>query len=912
MALVYRGHFALISRPIFTSKGFNTSAIFVFTQTLVDLIRNQNPTHMAVVFDTEAPTFRHTEFPDYKAQREEMPEDLSKALPHVRRIIEAFQIPVLTLDGYEADDIIGTLTLRAEKEDFETLMVTPDKDFGQLVSEKTRLYRPSRMGDGVEILGPSEVKEKWGIERVEQVIDILGLQGDTSDNIPGVPGVGPKTAAKLIGEYGSVENLVQHTDGLKGKLKERIVENKEQALLSKRLATIDRAVPIEVSFDDLKCRPFDEDKLKALLVEFEFNALGKRLLGDEFKAGRGYEAVEPELFKQEEVATTASGAPLKTIAEVEHEYHLVESPGDRAALLSTLQKQSRFSLDLLTEGRDPAETSLLGIAFSFEAHAGYFISLPADRKTACGVLSEFRPVLEDEKIEKVGHHLKFDLLVLRWCGINVRGTIFDTLLAHSLIEPEMRHALDFVAESLLGYSPQAIEKLVGGKGAPPTLRDLPLGTLAETGAERADLAWQLKERLEPQLKERGQERVFHEIEAPLLPVLADMEFEGIRVDPAALEEVGEQLAEGIREAEAEIYQMAGCDFNLNSPRQLGEVLFERLKIGDAPKKTRTGQYSTDEQTLLSLAGRHEIIDRILRYREATKLKSTYIDTLPGTISERTGRVHTTFGQAFTATGRLQSQDPNLQNIPVRSELGREIRRAFVPRDVDHLLLSADYSQIELRIIAALSGDAGMIKAFADGVDIHTATAAKVFGVDLKEVTPEMRRRAKMVNFGIAYGISAFGLAQRLGIARSEAAEIINQYFAQYPAIRQYMTNTIESTKRRGFAETVTGRRRYLRDINSRNATVRGAAERNAINAPIQGTAADMIKIAMVNIHRELVARKLKSKMVLQVHDELLFDMLKEERDEVEALVTEKMRTAIQLDVPIVVEAGAGENWLEAH
>ncbi len=909
MALVYRGHFALAARPIMTSKGLNTSAIFVFAQTLIDLVKRYEPTHLAVVFDTAAPTFRHTEYPEYKAQREAMPEELSAALPAVRRMIEGFRIPVLTLDGWEADDVIGTLARRADAEGFETFMVTPDKDFGQLVTETTKHYRPSRMGDGVEILGISEVCEKWGVARVGQVIDMLGLQGDASDNIPGVPGVGPKTARKLIADYDSVENLLEHTAELKGKLKERLEENRAQALLSKRLATIDCHAPISLELEELVCHPLDEPRLRALFVEFEFNALGRRLFGEEFKAGRGY-----ELPGFEEAATAeTSGAALRTIADVPHDYRIAATPEERSDLVRTLAASKSFCFDTETTGLDPKSSELVGLAFSVQPGAGWFVPMPSGSKQICAILREFAAVFENEDIAKIGHNLKFDLTVLRWCGVQVRGKLFDTMLAHALIEADVRHGLDYLAESLLGYAPIPIAQLIGEKGSErKSWRDAPLERLAEYAVEAADISWQLKEKLAPMLGEKSQEKVFFEIESPLLPVLVEMEFAGITLDTHALGQVGDFLQTQIAESEAEIFAIAGEPFNLNSPKQLGEVLFDRLQIGDAPKKTKTGQYATNEQTLLSLAGRHRIIDRILSYREANKLKTTYVDTLPGTISARSGRIHTTYNQAVTATGRLQSQDPNLQNIPIRGAQGREIRRAFVPRGPEWEILAADYSQIELRIIAALSGDQGMLAAFEEGIDIHTATAAKVFGVELLEVTPEMRRRAKMVNFGIAYGISAFGLAQRLGIPRGEASEIISSYFAKYQGIRRYMDDTIAFARENGYVETVTGRRRYLRDIRSKNGAVRGGAERNAINAPIQGTAADMIKLAMVRIQAELTARKLATRMVLQVHDELVFDLLMAERDEVRQLVSREMRRAIPLKVPIVVEMGTGRNWLEAH
>jgi DNA polymerase-1 len=936
MALVYRAHFAFATRPIFTSKGVNTSAIYGFANTLLDIIKQQQPTHLAVAFDTSAPTHRHKDFPEYKAQREEMPEDLSAALPHVRRLIEAFNIPVIICDGFEADDIIGTLVKRAEPAGFVSYMVTPDKDFGQLVSDKTFIYKPSRMGDGVDVLGVPEILLKWGIQRPEQVIEVLALWGDTSDNIPGVPGIGEKTASKLIAQYGTVENLLAHTAELKGKLKENLEAHREMARLSKKLATITCDAPCPIKLDELIVKPPNEDVLKRLFVEFEFNSIGRRLFGDDFKAGRGFDAGAPEtkqagrkedavedLVLTSEADDTAPEAPavappqvehnFKTIKEVPHQYHLITKSRERAALIKKLRGLDSFCFDTETTGLDVKEARLVGIAFSFAPHEGYYVAMPPGEKEIAAILEEFRPVLENAKIEKIGHNLKYDLSVLKWHGLTVRGKLFDTMIAHSLVEPDMRHGMDYLSEVYLGYSPVPITQLIGdAKGEQISMADVVPELVAEYAAEDADVTWQLRGKIEPLLKEKGQERVFYEIEAPLIPVLVDMEYEGVRVESSALAEFAIQLSKEMAGHESRIYQLAGTEFNLNSPRQLGEILFDTLKIGDKPKKTKTGQYSTDEQTLLQLAPDHEIVQRLLDFRGASKLKSTYADTLPGTISPKTGRIHTTYNQAVTATGRLNSQNPNLQNIPIRTEQGKEIRKAFVPRNKDYVLMSADYSQIELRIIAALSHETGMLEAFSKNLDIHTATAAKVFGVGLDLVTPEMRRKAKMVNFGIAYGISAFGLAQRLGIPRKEAAAIIDQYFATYPGIARYMRDTIAFAQKNGYVETVTGRRRYLRDIRSANATVRGSTERNAINAPIQGSAADMIKIAMINAHAELVRRKLKTRMLLQVHDELVFDVYRPETKEVSALVADKMKNAMPLEAPIEVELGTGENWLEAH
>lgn len=931
MALVYRAHFALIARPIFTSKGVNTSALYGFTQTLLEILRNQQPTHIAVAFDTEAPTHRHAEFSEYKATRQAMPEDLSRALPDVRRMLEAFRIPILTCDGYEADDIIATLVGRAERQGFKSYMVTPDKDFGQLVTESTILYKPARMGDAVEIMGPSEICARWGIQKTEQVIDLLALMGDTSDNIPGVPGIGEKTASKLVSQYSSVENVLKHAGDLKGKLKENLEKYQEQARLSKRLATLICDAPCDCDLDSLKLRPPDEEALKKLFVEFEFNSIGRRLFGDDFKAGRGYSApaapaapaatgTEAPAGEQpgespETVAVSAPKGPLKSLADVPHDYRVIQTPAEATTLLETLRQSKAFALKVVLSGPDPKDAILLGMAFSLKPGTGAYLPLSKSGKALVPHLEPLRAVLESEQIGKVGHNLKSDLLALKWKGFEVSGSLFDSMIAHSLLEPDMRHSLEYLAEAFLGYTPMKAEEATApGQGQFGELlaSDALVTSVADRAIEAADLAFQLQGALEPLLKQKSQERVFFEIESPLVPVLASMEHAGIRVDSRSLAVFAAQLEKEITLHEKAICQLAGTTFNLNSPKQLGQILFDVLKIGEAPKKTRTGQYVTDEQTLAALAPDHEIVRLLLEYRAAAKLKSTYADALPAAIWPRTGRIHTTYNQVMTATGRLNSQNPNLQNIPIRTELGQEIRKAFVPRDAEYLLLSADYSQIELRIIAALSREPGLLEAFRTGVDVHTATAARVFGVPLGQVTPEMRRKAKMVNYGIAYGISAFGLAQRLAIPRREASEIIDEYFKQFSRIRNYMDDTIAFARKHGYVETVTGRRRYIRDINSSNATVRGGAERNAINAPIQGSAADMIKLAMINIYGELRRRRLRSQMLLQVHDELVFDLFRPEEARVREIVSEKMRSAISLDVPIEVEIGVGENWLEAH
>ncbi len=930
MALAYRAHFAFITRPIVNSQGLNTSAIYGFTNTLLDLIQKQKPTHIALVFDTSAPTARHTLYPEYKANREEMPEDLSAALPHLRRIAEAFQVPILTMDGYEADDIIGTIAHRAEKEDVVSYMVTPDKDFGQLVSDKTLIYRPSYKGDAPEIMGPKEVCEKWGIQRVEQVIDILGLAGDSVDNIPGVPGVGPKTAQKLLSLYDSVEGILENVEQLKGKQKEKFETFAEQAILSKKLATIDTHVPIDTTFEGLILKSADVDAVKTLFAEFEFRTLTKRLFGDTapapVKAPAKGETLDlfslPESAQENPISSETdddeqlellSATPLQTLENTPHSYQRITTAEERIRLVDHLSKQKSFCFDTETTGLNARKADIVGIAFSHEAHNGWFVHLSSDPATALNEIELFKAVFENSSIEKIGHNLKYDIAILKRYSIRVQGNLFDTMLAHSLIEPEQRHKMDYLAEAYLNYSPIPFSKLIGEeKEELLPITEVPLEQLAEYATEDADITWQLYQHLVPLLKESEQEKVFYEIEAPLISTLIDMEDEGISIDVNVLNEYSKELATHAEKTQAQIFEEVGHEFNLNSPKQLGEVLFDELKLIEKPKKTRTGQYATNEQVLSTLASHHPIVAHILDYRGTVKLKNTYVDTLPGKVDPETNRVHTTFGQLHTATGRLQSNGPNLQNIPIRTEQGRKIRKAFVAKDAEHRLISADYSQIELRIIAALSQDEGMLQAFRNKEDIHLATAAKVYGISPDEVTREMRSKAKMVNFGIPYGISAFGLAQRLNIARGEAAELIEQYFAQFSGIAHYIEETLIQTRKLGYAETVTGRRRYLRDINSSNQTVRKAADRNAINMPIQGTAADMIKLAMAQIHQQLMDTGMDTRLLLQVHDELVFEAPLTEVETVLPLIEKGMIEALPLEVPIVVETGVGSDWLEAH
>ncbi|MDP4776921.1 MAG: DNA polymerase I [Opitutales bacterium] len=921
MALAYRAHFALIRSPIYTSKGFNTSAIFGFTSTLIELISNQKPSHLVVVFDTSAPTERHILYPEYKAQREAMPEDLSAAMPHLSRIAEAFGIPVLKMDGYEADDIIGTLAHRAEADGFdEIFMVTPDKDFGQLVTEKIKMYRPSRKGDGAEIWGVNEIKEKWGIARVDQVIDMLGLCGDVSDNIPGVPGIGPKTAEKLLTAYDTVEGIIEHVDELKGKQQERIREHADNARLSKKLATIQLDVPIESDWDSIRLDSPDQEKLVPIFAEFEFRTLGKRIFGSDFSVQET--ATDLVLMSEDdEKSTKASTADsdqldllpqvtFQKLGDVKVDYRIAHDATTRAELIAELKAAGTFAFDTETTALNPRRAQLVGISFSTKPQSGWFLPTQNDITG----LEELRPIFADAALTKIGHNLKFDLSILAEQQVQVAGTCYDTMIAHALIDPEQRHNLDTLSEDFLQYSPIRFSELIPDikKGEDIDYSNVEPKALADYAIEDADIALQLWQVFEPKLEESGQAKVFYEIETPLLPVLATIEREGIRMDEAVLAETGASLIDHIDALQRSIYEAAGREFNLNSPKQLGEVLFDELKLVEKPKKTKTGQYATNEQVLSSLAPKHDIVANILEYRQLTKLKSTYIDSLPHSVDPKTGRVHTNYGQVQTSTGRLSSNDPNLQNIPVRSERGREIRKAFVPR-AGWKLLAADYSQIELRILAALTGDEGLLTAFREGRDIHTATAAKIFDIELNAVDRDQRSTAKMVNFGIPYGISAFGLAQRLGtISRTEAQEIIDSYFAQFPGIPGYMERMKESAKEKGYVETITGRRRYLRDINSGNGTIRAAAERNAINMPIQGTAADMIKLAMVRIQKSITEKGLNTRMLLQVHDELVFDLDPSEENVVRELITEGMQKALELPAPIEIEIGIGDNWLQAH
>ena len=828
--------------------------------------------------------------------------------------MEAMNISVIRTPGFEADDIIGTLAVEAAQQGFQTWMVTPDKDFQQLVGDSVFVYKPGRQGNQFEVMGIPEVLEKWQIDRVDQVIDILGLMGDKSDNVPGIPGVGEKTAQKLIAQFDSVENLLANTDKLKGKQKERVEENRELALLSKDLVTIKIDVPHDFKLDQFAFQPYNEEALRELFMELEFDTLGQRLFGKSFSSAPSRAAVIREK-REKEIQSTLFDEPVKekTIRQVNHEYHIVKTAKDRKALVKKLLAPSTVCFDTETTGLDPRTALPLGLAFSFEPHSAYYVACPEDASKAQTVLDEFRPIFENPEIEKVGHNLKYDVTLLKWHGIEVAGTLMDTMLAHSMKEPEMNHGLDYLAKLYLGYRPIPTSALIGPKGPDQkNMRDVPLKEVAEYAAEDADVTLQVSNVLRPDIESRGVSQVCYEIECPLIPVLVDMEFEGIRLDQKALESFSGKLEKEINELQSSIFAAAGHEFNIDSPKQLGVILYDELNLVANPRKTATGQYSTRETELIRLAPKHQIVQDVLDYRNAVKLKSVYVDQLPAAIHPKTERLHTHYSQTWTATGRMQSNNPNLQTIPIRKARGREIRAAFVPRDGEHRILSADYSQIELRIMAELSGDSEMMNAFLDETDIHQVTASKVFKVEPKDVSREMRDKAKTVNFGILYGISAFGLQQRLNIPRNEANRLIENYFEKYPGVRAYIDRTIEFAKENGYVATQTGRRRYLRDINSRNHSLRSAAERLAMNSPIQGTAADMLKLAMIRVHRALRENEFKTKMLLTVHDEIVFDLHRTEEETAVPIIVDAMKNALPMKVPIVVETGIGDNWLEAH
>lgn len=920
-ALVYRAHFAFITRPLINSKGLNTSAITGFVRTLWDLMINQKPTHIAVAFDPKGGTFRHEYYPQYKANRDAQPEDITIAMQYIPSIIEAFNIPVVMVPNYEADDVIGTLAKQAEKEGYTVYMVTPDKDYAQLVSQNIYMYKPGRQGNEVEILGEKEILANWDIEKVEQVIDVLGLQGDSVDNIPGVPGIGPKTAVALLKEYGSVENLIANADKLKGKQKENVINFADQALLSKRLATIDINSPIQFDATQFNLDPMNKEKLKEIFLELEFRTLAQQILGnDAVGVPQNKAGIQQSLFG--DTLTTSSAIPQekpeyqiakKSIDNTPHTYQLVQTDDEIKTLVSELSKYDLISFDTETTGIDAHQAELVGLSFAVKAGEAYYIPLPSDQQETKRKLEHFRSLLENPSISKVGQNIKYDMTMMKWYGIELQGFLYDTMITHYLCEPDLRHKLDYLTESYLDYKMVPIEDLIGKGTKQLSMRDVNVEKVKEYAAEDADLTLQMVPVLQQMMAENELDDLYKKIEEPLIRVLCNLEYEGIRINGDFLHEYSKELDKLILEKEQEIYRNAGVQFNISSPRQVGEVLFDRLKVPYRWKKTSSGQYSTDFDKLTELAGEHIVIDTILEHRKLSKLKSTYVDALPTMINPRTGRVHSNFNQARAATGRLSSENPNLQNIPIKDEAGREIRKAFIPRDEDHILLAADYSQIELRIIAEISNDQSMLDAFVAGNDFHKATAAKVYGVPYDEVTSEQRRNAKTVNFSITYGAGATNLSRQLGISRKEATELIKSYFREFSGLKNYMDTTVNSAREYGYVKTMLGRRRNLRDINSRNSLTASNAERIAINTPIQGTAADMIKIAMIQIHETFKAEKLKSKMVLQVHDELVFDVFKPELEQVKSIIDDKMRNAIPgLTVPILVEMGMGSNWLEAH
>lgn len=947
-ALIFRGYYAFIKNPQINSKGEDTSAIMGFMNSLLDVIKRERPDHLAVCFDKGGSVDRVEMFEDYKANRDETPEGIRTAIPHIYNILKAMHIPIMVQEGYEADDVIGTLSRQAEAQGYTTYMVTPDKDFAQLVTENVFMYRPKSFGGGYETWGIEEVKKKFEVETPLQVIDFLGMMGDASDNIPGLPGVGEKTAKKFIKQFGSMENLLANTHELKGKMKEKIEANKELGMLSKSLATIMLDVPVEFCETDFEMSEPDFEAVKNIFQELEFRRLTDNFLktftpeaiangGTEHNkiagAGNSQNASTPKfsdkpigsagsgqfslfggaISEDNNPSETASEFTRKTLATSSHFYQSVARGMATKLFMQNLMKQSSVCFDTETTSLDPITAELVGIAFSWEVGKGFYIPFPEDKDEAQLMIEELRPFFEAESIEKVGQNLKYDIKVLHKYNIQVKGKLFDTMLAHYLINPDMRHNMDVLAETYLNYTPMPIEALIGKKGKNQlSMRTVPLDKQTEYAVEDADITLQLKEHFEKELGEANTQKLFDEIEIPLLRVLADMELEGINLDEKFLNSLSEKLDSDIKSLEAYIFKEAGEEFNIASPKQLGDILFDKLKLVEKPKKTKTGQYATGEEILSVLAKEHSIIRHILDYRGLSKLKSTYVDALPTQVEPTTGRIHTDYMQTVAATGRLSSNNPNLQNIPIRTERGRQVRKAFIPRDENYILLAADYSQIELRIIAALSQEDNMINAFKKGEDIHASTASKVFGVPLAEVTREQRSNAKTVNFGIIYGVSAFGLSNQTDLSRTEAKELIDTYYATYPKLRNYISDQIEIARENGYVQTVLGRRRYLKDINSRNAVVRGAAERNAVNAPIQGSAADIIKVAMINIHKKLKDKKFKTKMLLQVHDELVFDVYKSELEAIKKMVKSEMESAYALEVPLVVDLGVGQDWLEAH
>lgn len=921
-ALIYRSYYAFIKNPRMTSKGVNTSAIFGFVNTLEEVLRKENPTHIAVAFDPAGPTFRHTQFESYKAQREATPEDIKTAIPVIKKILEAYRIPILEVEGYEADDVIGTIAKQVDKSNFDVYMMTPDKDYAQLVDDHIFIYKPKYGSNDFEILDYEKVLEKYNLKNPQQMIDLLGLMGDASDNIPGCPGVGPKTADKLLTEFGSIENLLQNTKQLKGSIKEKVEENKDQILFSKFLATIKTDVPLKIETDNLKRQQIDEAALREIFDELEFRTLTNRILNpqtnNEKKTSKPQQPTQGNLFDEPlpEMTTQTSLFDLPKdftdIHSTPHSYVLIEGDEKLEELNRKLCAQPSVCFDTETTGTDPLLAELVGMSFAYNEGEAFYIPISSNREEAQKQVNFFKPFFENENIEKVGQNLKYDMLELRNYGIEVKGKLFDTMIAHYLLNPELRHGMDYMAETFLKYKTIHIDELIGPKGKNQlNMRDIDPQIVCEYAAEDADITLKLKNVLEKKIHENNLDKLLYEVECPLIYVLADMEWTGVRLDLKALEELSKQLTEELSTIEHEIVQMAGIDFNVNSPKQIGEILFDRMKIVEKPKKTKTGQYSTNEEELEKLRGKHPIIDKILEQRGIKKLLSTYIDAFPQLINPRSGKIHTSFNQTVAATGRLSSTNPNLQNIPVRDERGKEMRKVFIP-DEGCVFASSDYSQIELRIMAHLSADKNMVEAFMHDQDIHAATASKIYHVPIEEVTADMRRKAKTANFGIIYGITPFGLSERLSISRSEAKQLIDEYFETFPDVKRYMDENIATARTKGYVETIFGRKRYLPDINSRNANVRGFAERNAINAPIQGSAADIIKVAMIKIHNRFEKEKLKSKMILQVHDELDFNVVEEELDAVRKIVVEEMEHACKLIVPLKTDFGYGKNWLEAH
>ena len=912
-ALIYRSYYALIRSPRINSKGFNTSAIFGFVNILEDVLKKENPSHVAVAFDPKGPTFRHEAFEQYKAQREETPEVIRQSVPIIRDIIEAYNIPILEVPGYEADDVIGTISKQAAQKGFTVYMMTPDKDYGQLVGDNIYMYRPKH-GGGYDIMGVPEVLAKFNLSSTEQVIDLLGLMGDSSDNIPGCPGVGEKTAQKLLADFGSIDNLLANTDKLKGAQKKKVEENAEQIRFSKFLATIKTDVPIEFDADSCKKQNVNEDKLIEIYTELEFRTFINRFKQEPQKEAKSG-PVQGSLFAifSDENTEAEKKSSLADLKSTPHTYHIADNEEEISKICSILANQKFFCFDTETDGIDPLTAELVGMSFSITKNEAWYVPVPANREEATKIVARFSPALQNPEIQKIGQNIKFDILVLRKYGVKVAGPLFDTMIAHYLLNPELRHNMDYLAETYLKYKTVSIEELIGPKGKKQgNMRNVPLNQISEYAAEDADITLQLKDYFEPLLKQESVEDLFHNIEMPLIYVLAEMEATGVTLDTSALKESSEILSGQLVSLEKEIHELAGLEFNINSPKQIGEVLFDRMKLDEKAKKTKTGGYSTSEEVLEKLRSKHPIIGKILEYRGLKKLLSTYIDALPELINKETGKIHTSFNQAVIATGRLSSTNPNLQNIPVRDEMGREIRRAFTADNDDCIFFSADYSQIELRIMAHLSNDAHMVEAFVSGEDIHAATAAKIYNVPINEVTSDMRRKAKTANFGIIYGISVFGLAERLNIPRAESKELIDGYFNTYPEIRKYMDESIRVAKEHGYVETIFKRKRFLPDINSGNAVVRGYAERNAINAPIQGSAADIIKLAMIKIHQRFEEEGLKSRMILQVHDELNFNVYKDEYEKVKEIVLDSMENIIKLRVPLIADYGEGKSWLEAH